>query len=58
MFVKGIDEVGLVKFVDGLLFFILKLMDWVSYKKKESDLFLFELGVKLINFYWVYCLKS
>jgi hypothetical protein len=49
MSVKGIDEVGLVKLVDGSLFPTLKSMDWASYKKKESDSSSFELGVKPTN---------
>lgn len=31
--VKGIDEIGLVKLVDGSLFPTLKSMNWASYKK-------------------------
>ena len=36
MSVKGIDEVGLVKLVDGSLFPTLNSMDWASYKKNEK----------------------
>lgn len=36
MSVKGIDEVGLVKLVDGSLFPTLKSMDWASYKKNRK----------------------
>jgi Transposase DDE domain. len=36
MSIKGIDEVGLVKLVDGSLFPTLRSMDWASYKKRKA----------------------
>ena len=49
MSIKGIDEVGMVKLVDGSLFPTLRSMDWASYKKKKSHSSSFELGVKPTN---------